>query len=152
MKLRCAASAIALGMFVSAPVAAEPVRAGDITVEQAWARATIPSAKTGAVYLTIRNGGAQEDRVASIAAPVAGHAAGHETRRDGDVLKMQETALAVPPGGVLEMKPGGTHVMLMDLQGALKPGQEFPLTLTFEKAGTVQVPVTVGKPGAMGPE
>ena len=50
------------------------------------------------------------------------------------------------------MKPGGTHIMLMDLKGGLKVGQEFPLTIAFEKAGTVEVPVKVGKPGAMGPE
>lgn len=152
MRLYFAAGAIALALLASVPANAEPVRAGDIIVEQAWARATVPSAKTGAVYLTIRNGGTQADRVAAITAPVAGHAMGHETRRDGDVMKMQKAPLTVPPGGALEMKPGGTHIMLMDLVGALKPGQEFPLTVTFEKAGAVQVPVTVGKPGAMGPE
>lgn len=152
MKPHVVAGMTALALLASAPANAEPVRAGDITVEQAWARATVPSAKTGAVYLTVRNGGAQADRVASITAPVAGHAMGHETRRDGDVMKMQEAPLTVPPNGALEMKPGGTHIMLMDLTGALKPGQEFPITVTFEKAGAVQVPVTVGKPGAMGPE
>jgi periplasmic copper chaperone A len=60
--------------------------------------------------------------------------------------------LNVPPGGTLEMKPSGMHIMLMDLKGGLKLGQQFPLTITFEKAGTVEVPVKVGKPGAMGPE
>lgn len=152
MKPRRVASIIALALLASVPANAEPVRAGDIAVEQAWARATVPSAKTGAAYLTIRNGGTHADRIVSMTASVAGRAMGHQTQREGDVLKMQEAPLDVPPGGVLEMKPGGTHVMLMDLKGALKPGQEFPLTLTFEKAGTVQVPVKVGKPGAMGPE
>lgn len=66
---------------------------------------------------------------------------------------MPETGpLTIPPGGVLAMKPGGTQVMLMDLKDGLKPGQEFPLTVTFEKGGTVQVPVKVGGPAAMGPE
>ncbi|TWA72712.1 hypothetical protein FBZ82_102312 [Azospirillum brasilense] len=152
MKRNILAGLTALALLASVPADAEPVRAGDITVEQAWARATVSSAKTGAVYLTVRNSGTQADRIASITAPVAGHAMGHETRRDGDVMKMQEAPLTVPPNGALEMMPGGTHIMLMDLAGALKPGQGFPLTVTFEKAGTVQVPVTVGKPGAMGPE
>jgi len=135
------------------PAAAETVRAGDLSIEQAWARATIPSAQTGAVYLTIRNGGAQPDRIVALEAPVAGHAMPHETKQDGDVLRMAETGpLSVPAGGALEMKPGGTHIMLMDLKGGLKPGQSFPLTVTFERAGTLAVPVTVGRAGAMGPE
>jgi periplasmic copper chaperone A len=77
----------------------------------------------------------------------------HETRQEGDVSRMSEAGpLSVPPGGTLTMKPGGTHIMLMDLKGGLKVGQEFPLTIAFEKAETVAVPVKVAKPGAMGPE
>ncbi|HEY0834218.1 MAG TPA: copper chaperone PCu(A)C [Azospirillum sp.] len=153
MKPHRVAGIAALALLASVPANAETVRAGGIVVEQAWARATAPAAKTGAAYLTIRNTGPQADRIASLAAPVAGHVMAHETKQEGDVLKMHETGpLALPPGGALDMKPGGTHVMLMDLEGGLKPGQEFPLTITFEKAGKVEVPVKVGKPGAMGPE
>ncbi|KAA0686107.1 MULTISPECIES: copper chaperone PCu(A)C [Azospirillum] len=153
MKPHRVAGIAALALLASVPVAADPIRAGDIVVEQAWARATAPAAKTGAAYLTIRNAGTQPDRIASMAAPVAGHVMAHQTKQEGDVLRMHEAGpLALPPGGALDMKPGGTHVMLMDLKGGLKPGQEFPLTVTFEKAGAVQVPVKVGKPGAMGPE
>ena len=73
----------------------------------------------------------------------------HETRQEGDVSRMSEAGpLTIPPGGTLAMKPGGLHIMLMDLKGGLKVGQEFPLTIAFEKAGKVKV----GKPGAMGPE
>src|SRR3546814_17548027 len=77
----------------------------------------------------------------------------HETRQEGDVLRMRETGpLTVPPGGTLEMKPGGTHIMLMDLKGGLKVEQEFPLTIVVAGRGTDEVAVRVGKPGAMGPE
>ncbi|WP_431854737.1 copper chaperone PCu(A)C [Azospirillum sp.] len=153
MRLHRAAGVVALALLVSAPATAGPVRAGDISVDQGWARATPPGAKNGAAYLIVRNGGSQPDRIVSFAAPVAGHAMAHETTQENDILRMHEAGpLVVPPGGTLEMKPGGKHVMLMDLKGSLGPGQEFPLTLTFEKAGAVQVPVKVGKPGAMGPE
>lgn len=132
---------------------AEPLRVGDIIVEQAWGRATMPSAKTAAAYLTVRNTGARPDRIVSMETPVAGHAMAHETLQEGNVLRMQEAGqLTVPPGGTLEMRPGGTHIMLMDLKGGLTVGQEFPLMIVFERAGTAKVPVKVGKPGAMRPE
>ncbi|SMH61446.1 copper chaperone PCu(A)C [Azospirillum agricola] len=151
--LRSLPGLVLLGLAAASPALAEPVRSGAITVERAWARATTPGAKTGAAYLVIRNDAAQPERILSLAAPVAGHVMAHETRRQGDVLTMQEVpAPAVPAGGALRMEPGGMHVMLMELKGGLKPGQKFPLTVTFERSGAVQVPVTVGGPGAMGPE
>jgi copper(I)-binding protein len=153
MTLHRAAGMIALVLLASAPATADPVRAGDITVDRGWARATPPSAKNGAAYLIVRNSGSQPDRIVSFAAPVAGHAMAHETTQENDILRMHEAGpLTVPPGGTLEMKPGGKHIMLMDLKGSLSPGQKFPLTVTFEKAGSIQVPVKVGKAGAMGPE
>jgi copper(I)-binding protein len=147
-------SAFAISITVLTPVAHAAERtAGDLVVEQAWARATTPSAKTGATYLTDRNTGSEPDSILSMETPVAGQAVAHQTRLEGDVSRMSEAGpLSVPPGGALEMKPGGTHIMLMDLKGGLKVGQQFPLTVTFEKAGKVEVPVTVGKPGALGPE
>ena len=149
--LRFAAACLA-ALFCT-PAWAESLRVGDIIIEQAWGRATMPSARTAAAYLTVRNTGTQPDRIVTMETPVAGHAMAHETLQEGNVLKMQESGqLTVPPGGTLEMKPGGTHVMLMDLKGGLKVGQEFPLTIVFERAGTAKVPVKVGKPGAMGPE
>jgi periplasmic copper chaperone A len=145
--------AVALVFAFVTSAHAETARVGDIVIEQAWARATTPSAKTGATYLAIRNSGSQPDRILSMEAPVMSHAVAHQTRQEGNVSRMSEAGpLSVPPGGTLEMKPGGTHIMLMDLKDGLKLGQQFPLTITFEKAGTVGVPVKVGKPGAMGPE
>ncbi|WP_448190291.1 copper chaperone PCu(A)C [Azospirillum sp. sgz301742] len=143
----------ALWVALPGAAGADAIRSSDLVVEQAWARATPASAPTGAAYLTIRNTGQQPDRITAMQAPVAGHVMAHETKQEGDVLKMQEAGpLALRPGGIVEMKPGGTHIMLMGLKGGLKPGQEFPLAVTFERAGTVQVPVKVGKPGAMNPE
>jgi copper(I)-binding protein len=147
------AGAAALVLAFVASAHAETARVGDIVIEQAWARATTPSAKTGATYLAVRNTGSEPDSILSMETPVAGQAVAHQTRLEGDVSRMSEAGpLSVPLGGALEMKPGGTHIMLMDLKGGLKVGQQFPLTIIFEKAGKVEVPVKVGKPGAMGPE
>jgi periplasmic copper chaperone A len=145
--------AVALVLAFVASAHAEMAKVGDLVIEQAWARATTPSAKTGATYLTVRNTGSEADNILSMETPVAGQAVAHQTRLEGDVSRMSEVGpLSVPLDGALEMKPGGTHIMLMDLKGGLKVGQQFPLTITFEKAGKVEVLVKVGKPGAMGPE
>lgn len=135
----------------TAAVAAPPAHADDIAIEAAWARATPPSARTGAAYLTIRNNGPRPDRIIAMTTDIAGYAMGHETRQEGDVMKMQETPLTAPPGGVLEMKPGGVHVMLMDLTCPLKSGDIFTLSLTFDQAGMMTVPIKVGPVGAMMP-
>ncbi|GEO42951.1 hypothetical protein SAE02_70990 [Skermanella aerolata] len=145
--------AITLVFAFVVSVHAKTARVGDIVIEQAWARATTPSAKTGATYLVVRNSGSEPDSIPSLETPVASHTVAHQTRQEGSVSRMSEASpLNVPPGGALEMKPGGTHIMLMDLKSGLKLGQQFPLTITFEKAGKVEVPVKVGKPGALGPE
>lgn len=152
MRLFLSSIAVSVTMITSVVYAAE-VTVGDLVVEHAWACATTPSAKTGATYLAVRNTGSQPDRILSMEAPVAGHAMAHQTRQEGDVSRMSETGpLSIPPGGTLEMKPGGMHIMLMALSSGLKVGQQFPLTITFERAGKVEVPVKIGKPGAMGPE
>lgn len=155
MKIVPTACAVLLSLIsaVASSTAAEPVRVGDLSIERAWARATIPSAKTAAVYLTVRNAGDRPDRIVSLETAVAGHAMPHETKQEGDVARMVESdGPGIPAAGVLDMKPGGTHVMLMDLKGGLTPGQSFALTVTFERAGPVTVPVAVGRAGAMGPE
>jgi len=123
-----------------------------IIVEHAWARATPGNSKTGAVYLTIVDHGASPDRLVGVASAVAGRAELHTMRNDNGVMKMHAIdALAVAPGAPTELKPGGYHIMLMDLKQPLKEGDHFPLTLRFEKAGSIQVTVQVEKVGAMAP-
>src|SRR3546814_16170661 len=83
--------AILVALTLSVPaMAADPIRVGDLVIEQAWARATVPSAKAGAVYLTVRNAGAQPERIASITTPVADHPMAHETRQEGEVFPIRE--------------------------------------------------------------
>ena len=120
------------------------------TVTEAWARATPPGAQTGAAYVTLTNTGAADDQLLSAATPVAGVAQIHTTLTENGVTKMRPLAsLDVKPGAPVMFKPGGMHIMLMQLKQPLKAGQTFPLTLTFAKAGKVEITVKVQKVGAM---
>ncbi|MFH5924653.1 copper chaperone PCu(A)C [Roseomonas xinghualingensis] len=130
------------------PAAAQP---SGIVVEQPWARAALQGG-TGGAFLTLRNTGSQPDRLISASTPLARSTEIHETVRDGDVMRMRPVpALEVPPGGTVTLRPGGAHVMMMGLTQALRPGTTLPLTLTFERAGTVQVQVAVQAAGAARP-
>ncbi len=124
---------------------------GSIEVENAWARATTPMAKTGAVYLTIVDHGAP-DKLIGAATPVAGMAHLHETTMSGNVMQMRPVdALDVTDKAPVTLAPGGYHLMLMDLKKPLKQGDSFPLTLTFAHAGTLRTSVVVEGVGAGGP-
>ena len=123
---------------------------GQLEVSDAWARATPAKAENGVAYLTIRS--PTPDRLVSVSSPVAKKAELHTMEMAGMVMKMRPLAgLDIPAGQPVTLKPGGDHVMLTGLNGPLREGQSFPLTLTFEKAGTRTVTVAVEKPGAAGP-
>ncbi len=115
-----------------------------ISVSDAWARATPPSAANGAAYLTITNTGATDDTLLSITTPAASMAMLHTTRNEGGVMRMDAAdTMPIKAGGAIVMKPGGTHIMLMSLGSPLKPGNDLHLTLTFKKAGAIDVAVPV---------
>jgi len=143
------AAAAALASL-AVPFGASAQNAGGPTIEHPWARATPGQSKTGAAYLTI-DGGASADKLVGVSTPVAGKAEVHSSMNEDGVMKMRGAGeLAVPAGRKVELKPGGYHVMLMDLKRPLKAGESFPLTLTFEKAGKREVTVPVEKAGAKG--
>lgn len=116
-----------------------------ISVSGAWAAATPGAARVAAGYLSIMNGGPDEDRLLSAASPRAGRVEIHEMRMDGAMMQMRavEGGLAVPVGAVTELAPGGMHIMFMDITGPFAEGETVPLTLTFEKAGAVEVSLPV---------
>ena len=131
---------------------AQTTSTSGITVENAWARATPGNVKTGAVYMTVLDRGAATDRLVGVSSPVAARAELHSMSNDGGVMKMQHVdAVPVAPGTPTELKPGGYHIMLMELKHPLKEGDSVPMTLRFEKAGSVEVMAKVEKPGAMAP-
>jgi periplasmic copper chaperone A len=119
--------------------------ASDITVMNATARASLtPTATTGAVYFSIMNSGPADDRLMSISTPAAATAMIHETTVVNDIVKMRMLDhVLIPAGKTVELKTGGTHVMLMGLKAPLKRGETVEVVLIFEKAGLVKVEVPV---------
>ncbi len=135
---------------------AQEFKAGSIVINQPWSRATVSSAKVGAGYMTITNTGKEADRLIGGALPQAGRVEIHEMRIVDDVMKMRPLAngLEIKPGETVTLKPGGYHVMFMQLKQPFKEGETLKGDLTFEKAGTVPVEYEVGtiaakKPPAM---
>ncbi len=142
--------AFVLAAAVSGPVLAQSPGASSITVDAAWARATPAGAKTGVVYLTLANHGADADRLVGASTPVAEKAQFHTEFEEKGVMKMRPlAAIEVKPHEKTVLKPNGMHLMLIGLKQPLKEGENFPLTLEFTHAGTMVVPIKVTKPGAM---
>lgn len=118
-------------------------------IDHPFARATPPGARSGGVFLTVQNDGDRADRLLSVSTPVAGTAELHQMVMDAGVMRMRAVAgLDLKPGDRLVLKPGGYHVMLTDLKRPLQSGESFPLTLGFEKAGSIEVSVVVESMGA----
>ena len=148
-------AAIAVGLTVVAAISyvrGAETAVGDVAVTSAWARATPPGADVGAAYVTVENRGAADERLVSVASPAARSISAHESAEENGVATMRMLdKLTISAGGKLEMKPGGTHLMLMGLTGPLKAGESLPVTLTFEKAGAATVLVEVVPMGASMP-
>lgn len=123
-------------------------------IDHPFARATPPGARSGGVFLSVANNGDRPDRLLTVSTPVAGIAELHQMVMDAGVMRMRAVpGLDVKPGDRLVLQPGGYHVMLADLKRPLQAGDTFPLTLGFEKAGSIEVSVVVESmaAGAMQP-
>jgi hypothetical protein len=111
-----------------------------VEVEQPWARATAPGAKVAAGYMVIRNKSASPDRLLSATTDAAGRVETHVHIRDGEILRMREVkAYDLPANGRFELKPGGAHLMFVDLKAPFKEGDRVPVVLKFQNAGDVKV-------------
>jgi copper(I)-binding protein len=142
---------LAFGFALLIAAFAPAAMAADIVVETAWARATPGNAPTGAVYFRVVNRGIAPDRLVAVTTPVAERAEIHENKIVDGVMQMRPLGgVTIEPRQSMELKPGGDHLMLIGLKHPLKQGESFPLTLVFEKAGTLTVGVAVEKVGASG--
>jgi copper(I)-binding protein len=141
----------ALALTVLAVPAAAQTKAGDITITDAWTRAT--KGPVGAGFLTLTNTGAAEDTLIKVEAAWAERAEIHDHVRDeAGVMKMREIGtLAVPAGQAVELRPMGKHLMFFGVKQPLAEGQTQKVTLTFAKAGAVTLDLPVAAPGSMGP-
>jgi len=147
MRLTMFALGAAMSLFSTVALA----QSSDVQITHPWARATPGGAQTGAAYVTVESPGG--DKLMSVSTPAAKKAEIHSMTMKNGVMEMRQVGeLDLPAGKPVTLKPGGYHIMLMQLAKPLEAGQSFPLTLNFAKAGMKQVTVTVEKVGAMGPE
>jgi len=137
-----------LGLLIAllpAPVLAHDYKLGALEIDHPWARATAPTAPAGGGFLVVTNTGAAPDRLIAAHSPAADIVQIHEMKMDGTVMRMRqlEHGLEIPAGGSVTLAPGGFHLMLMGLKGPLKEGTRVPITLIFEKAGSIDVELAV---------
>lgn len=137
-----AAGAIAL--FAANPSQAHDYKKGDLTIFHPWARPA-PQGANGAVYLVIKNNGKETDKFVSAESSAAEKTELHETIDDNGVMKMRplKEGIDLKPGASVELKPGGAHIMLIDLKKGLQEGEMVRLTIKLEKAGAIDVDVKV---------
>ena len=130
--LRTTVTALGLTLLAQAALAQA------VVVKNAWARATVQGQMASGAFMSLSS--ATGARLKSVSSPVAGVAQVHAMRMEGDVMKMQalENGLELPAGKTVELKPGGYHVMLMDLKLPLKKDSTIPVTLVFVDAKGVE--------------
>ncbi|HEY8555620.1 MAG TPA: copper chaperone PCu(A)C [Burkholderiales bacterium] len=127
---------------------ASAAASGGPRIADAWARATPPGAATGAVYFVL-TGGDTGDRLLGASSPVAERAELHATTMSDGMMRMRAFQdLPLAAGETVRFEPGGRHVMLIGLKQPLREGDTVPLTLTFERAGAIEVRVEVRSAGA----
>lgn len=141
MKRFAIALSAAIVALSSAAVSAHDYKLGSLEIEHPFARATPPNAPVSGGYMTIHNSGETADRLISGKADFADRVEIHEMKMEGDVMKMRQLAdgLEIPAGGEVELKPGGYHIMFIGIDSQFKDGETRSATLTFEKAGSIDI-------------
>jgi periplasmic copper chaperone A len=135
------------------PAAAGEFDVGSIHISQPWSRATPKGATTGAGYMTLTNKGAVADKVSCVSDDASAQCQIHSMTMEGGVMKMRpaEGGLEIKPGESVSLKPGGNHMMFLQLKHPLEQGQTVKVTLKFDQAGTIDVEYPVLAIGAPAP-
>lgn len=145
------ASALTLAsLFSLTGASAGEARLGNIVIEQPWSRQSPMAADVAAGFLRIINQGQDDDRLVRAETRISKMTQLHDMKMEGDVMKMFELpeGIPVPAGSTVELKPRSLHLMFMGLAAPPVAGEQFTATLTFEKAGTVEVTFDVKPAGA----
>lgn len=139
-------------MLLSGALLASELSQGDLRLSGAWARATVPAQQASGAFITIANTGKQADRLLAVTGDLAQSVELHSMAMDGDKMVMRPvSAIEIPAGGRVELKPGAFHIMFQKLRAPLKAGSSVPLSLLFERAGEVRVSFEIVPLDAAGP-
>lgn len=146
-------TAVALPLLTNAALAND-YKLGTLEISGPWARATPKGAETGAGYVTIKNTGSEPDRLVSATLSNAATTELHQMTTDNGVMKMREIAggIQIKPGETVTLRPNGYHIMLKGLKEPLVKGQSVAGSLTFERAGSINVEFEVAPVGSPGPQ
>lgn len=141
--------AFAAAAFASLPALADDVKFGDLTISGAFARSSPMVARAGAGFLKIANSG-EADALIAFKSGICKSPELHTHINDNGMMRMRAVEkIIVPANGEVELKPGGLHLMFVDLKERLQQGEMIDVTLVFEKAGEVTLKIPVKGPGAM---
>jgi len=148
-RLKVASVCVGMTVFFGAQVLAQTTKVESVAITGAYTRATAPGQQVAGGFMKIDNKGNVADQLVSASSPAAGEVQLHEMAMDGNVMKMRQVKdIAVPAGGSVELKPGGYHLMFMNLNGPFAAGQTVPVKLKFAKAGEIEVKIPINEMGA----
>lgn len=139
---------------LAVPASAQDYKVGALEITRPWTRATPATAQSGGGFLTVTNKGTTPDRLIAARSTVSDRVEVHEMRMDGNVMKMRELekGLEIPAGATVMLKPGGYHIMFMGLKAPFAKDAKVPVTLVFEKAGSLDIVLDVEALGAGAPK
>jgi copper(I)-binding protein len=148
-----AAVALTLAQLAATAAQATDYNVGSIQITAPWARATPKGASSGAAYMTITNTGKTPDKVSCVSSDASAECQIHTMTMDNGVMQMRpvEGGLEIKPGETVTLKPGGFHMMLVNLKHPLEQGNTVKATLKFDAAGTVDVDYPIAAIGAAAP-
>jgi len=131
-------------------LAVQSAWAANLSVTDAWARATMPGQKVSGAYMQLQSDA--DARLVSASSPAVPRVEVHEMKMDGDVMRMREVkSIELPKGKTVSLEPGGYHIMLMNLTKPIAAGEVIPLTLVVESGGkrqTIEVKAEARAPGS----
>jgi hypothetical protein len=145
---------MAIVCVITTSAMANDYKAGSMEIVNPWSRATPKGASTAIGYMTIKNNGTTPDRLIGGSIDVADGFQLHSMEMENGVAKMRELkGVDIKQGQTIEFKPGGSHVMFVNLKHPLSKGEPHKGTLVFEHAGKVEIEYSVEGIGAQsGPQ
>ncbi|MBX4996600.1 DUF1775 domain-containing protein [Rhizobium lentis] len=131
--------------MTAAASAGETINTGDLEISGGFAKAMLPGQPVGGGFFTVRNNGKTDDRLVSVSSPASGEVQIHEMVTKDNVMRMRQLkeGLAIAAGQMVKLEPGNLHLMFQKVKTPFKQGDTVPVTLTFEKAGKVDLVLQV---------